>query len=426
MEPGDYVEIQTNEDKFVGTLLPRPDLLDKNYINLKLESGYNIGIKKEKIKSQKIIKTKTNKKQITTKLKKDDKLPTVAILSLGGTISSKIDYNTGGVKADYDSKDFVDMCPELNGVANLKTEKIMQIMSEDVDLPTISEIALKLKPFILDDKIKGIVVTLGTDCFHYITSALSFMIDTNKPIVFTAAQRSIDRGSSDAFMNLSCSVKVAATWEGKEIVSCMHENSDDKSCLVIRGNKVRKMHTSRRDAFRPINVLPYLRVNYPDLTIEKISEPFIKNQVIPNIKSKISNDCALIYVHPGIDPEIISFYVKKKVKAIVLAGTALGHVPTQGKSNLLPEIEKALKANVIVIIASQTLYGRTHPFVYTNLRKLSVNLNCIFAEDMIPETAYMKICWLIENFKDSEVIEKFKENLKGEINPILDFNSFLY
>jgi len=426
MKQGDYVEIKTAEDVFTGLVIPRPDILNNSIVILKLDSGYNIGISKDKIISSKVINKQENKVVKHEPLCNDPKLPNVAVVSIGGTISSKIDYSTGGVKADYDASDFLRMCPELQGVANLSANKVMQIMSEDVDLKTISEIAEKLSPYIKDESIDGVVVTLGTDCFHYITSALSFMIKTPKPIVFTASQRSIDRGSTDAFMNLSCSIKVASTWSGAEIVSCMHESSEDNSCLVIRGNKVRKMHTSRRDAFRPINVLPYARVTYPDLEIQEIKSCLTKrNQNNPEIKSLLSKDCALIHVHPGINPDVINYYVKSGVKGIVLAGTALGHVPTQGDSNLLPVIKDAISKGVLIVIASQTLYGRTHPFVYTNLRKLSIDMGCIFAEDMLPETAYMKLCWVIANYPKN-VREKMIENTSGEINPIIDYDSFLY
>lgn len=426
MNAGDRVKISTNEDTFEGTIIPRPDLLDEKTIVLKLDSGYNIGIKKENIKSKEVLKPYSKTEIQKQDLKFNPKLPTVAILSLGGTISSKIDYKTGGVVADYDAHDFVEMCPELESVANIKAERIMQVMTEDVDLETISKISKSLKPWLENKDITGLVVTLGTDMLHYISSALSFMITSNKPIVFTASQRSIDRGSSDAFMNLSCAVKAAAEWKGTEVITCMHESSDDKSCILINGTKVRKMHTSRRDAFRPINTLPYARITYPDLQVEELKKPFIKNKKL-EIKKDISKDVALVNVYPGMDPEIIDFYVNKGYKGLVIAGTALGHVPTAGASNILPNLENALKKGIVVAIATQTLYGRTHPYVYTNLRKLSVQLGCVFAEDMLPETAYMKLAWLIANEKDNKkIVEKFRTNLKGEINPILEEENFLY
>ena len=80
-----------------------------------------------------------------------------------------------------------------------------------------------------------------------------------------------------------------------------------------------------------------------------------------------------------------------------------------------------------VVIASQTIYGRVHPYVYTNLRKLSVQLNCIFAEDMLPETAYIKLGWVLPQAKTiDEVKEMMLTNYAGEISERTDEKAFLY
>lgn len=421
MKPGDTVLITTKEDSFEGILMPRPDMLKKGVTVIKLENGYNIGIDEAKIVSSKVVSKNTTIQKEAPEIKENKKLPTVSIVSFGGTISSKIDYSSGGVKADYDARDFVAMCPELKSIANIKAKRAMQIMSEDVDLDTISQMAEHLKPFLEDDSIKGIVVTVGTDCLHYISSALTFMLPIlPKPIIITAAQRSIDRGSSDAFMNLSCSVKAASSWDYGAIAVCMHAHSDDDYCNLLPSAKVRKMHTSRRDAFRPINDTPYATISYPELEILDLKRAKAKDTLV--CESKLSEKVGLIHVHPGIKGDIIDYYVSKKYKALVLAATALGHVPTDGASNLLPALEKARAAGVTIIIATQTLYGSTHPFVYANLRKLSIGLDCYFAKDMLPEVAYMKAAWLLGNKKPLADIEK---NLVGEINENISEEHFL-
>ena len=105
----------------------------------------------------------------------------------------------------------------------------------------------------------GVVVAHGTDTMHYTSAALNFMLDTPVPVVVTGAQRSSDRPSSDAFMNLISSV-VAAKSDIAEVTLCMHAEEDDSYCLLHRGTKVRKMHTTRRDTFRSINALPIAKI----------------------------------------------------------------------------------------------------------------------------------------------------------------------
>jgi glutamyl-tRNA(Gln) amidotransferase subunit D len=187
------------------------------------------------------------------------------------------------------------------------------------------------------------------------------------------------------------------------------------------------MHTSRRDAFRPINEKPFARV-FSDGKIEVINTNYNKrNQRKLELDIKFQDKVALILAYPGQDIEIIDYYIKKGYKGIVIAATALGHVPVNGAGSLLPNIKKAVKSGVPIIIASQTLYGRTHPHVYTNLRKLSIESGCIFAEDMLPEVAYIKLGYVMGHVTKIEDVAKFMvENLHGEINLRHMSDDFLY
>ncbi len=424
-KPGDRVKVVTKEESFEGVLMPRPELLGKGITVLKLDNGYNIGIEDDKIKSIKVVKAYKAEKAEKKKLKFDEKLPTVTILSLGGTISSRVDYKTGGVHADYTAEDFVAMCPELEKIANIKAKQVMSTMSEDITADEWKIIAKEAADELR--KVDGVVITMGTDTLHFAAAALSFFLkDLNKPVIFTAAQRSIDRGSSDAFMNLICSVTAAAKSNIAEVMSCLHGTTNDNYCLLIRGTKVRKMHTSRRDAFRPINELPIAKI-FPNGKIEILNKKYKKaKQGAVKIDASFEEKVALIQVYPGMDENVIDYFIKKDYKGIVLAATALGHVPTT-KNSLMPNIKKVIDKGITVVIASQTLYGRTHPYVYTNLRKLSVQMGCIFAEDMLPEVAYIKLGYILSKAKNKdEVRQMMLENIAGEITKRILPKSFLY
>ena len=427
MNPGDLVQITTSEETLEGVIIQRPELLGEDILVLKLENGYNIGIEKKKIQKVKVLKPYEKPKEKKLKLRHTKGLPTVSILSTGGTIASKVDYRTGGVYADYTAEDYVQMLPELAGIANIKARKVMAMMSEDIASKEWIEIAKEVKKE-LDAGADGVVITHGTDTLHYSTAALSFFLQgLPKPVIFTAAQRSIDRGSSDAFMNLICSVKAATSWDGAEVATCLHGTTNDSHCILNRGTKTRKMHTSRRDAFRPINELPLAEVPLEG-SIRIVNASYKKrNDGKAALEASFDPKTALIQIHPEIDPSIIDYYVSKGYKGIVLSATALGHIPVNGPKSFIPQLEKAIKKGVIVAIASQTLYGRAHPLVYTNLRKLSLGLGCVFAEDMTPETAFVKLGWLLSREKDTgKVKELFKTNLTGEISERILPDSFLY
>ncbi len=426
---GDIVKVNYDDKVVEGTLMPRVDLMSKDVTVIKLESGYNIGINNSRIKKVELVKKYQPKHSKKDSLKTNPKLPTVAFLSLGGTISSKIDYKTGGVHADYTAEDFVDMIPELVKVANIKAKKVMSLMSEDVAWSDWKDMATEIMKYVNDDKIDGIVCTMGTDTMHFATAAMSFFLkNLSKPVIFTAAQRSIDRGSSDAFMNIRCAITAAANFDAASVMTCMHGSTNDDYCFLIRGTKVRKMHTSRRDAFRSINEKPFAKI-YADGKIENINENYKKKG---ECKEKAELDAkykevALILAYPGQDKGIIDYYVDKGYKGIVISATALGHVSTDGPDSLIPGIKRAIKKGIPIIIASQTIYGRTHPNVYTNLRVLSVESGCIFAEDMLPEVAYVKLGYVLGHTTKMDDVKKMMlENMRGEINPRHMVEDFLY
>ncbi len=417
---GDKVKLTTSDGEFEGTLLPRPELLSQDITVLKLKTGYNIGIETKKIKKAVVLEEYRSPVVKGKKLKPQKDLPTVAILSTGGTISSRIDYRTGGVYADYTAEDFVAMCPELSDIANIRAAKVMSVMSEDAlssDWVRMAEEVLK----VIND-VDGVVITHGTDTMHFTSAALSFLLkDLGKPVVITGAQRSIDRGSSDAFMNLTCAVTTAAKWDGAGVVVCMHGSMEDKFCSLLRGTKVRKMHTSRRDAFRPIDDEPLAAV-FTNGEIEIVDDKYPKRSSSKPSLRQLNPKVALIYVYPDMDPGIIDYHVKQKVHGIVIAATALGHVPINNPKSLGPAIQKAKKAGIEVVLCSQTLYGRVNPYVYTNLRKVSIGLGVAYLADMLPETAYVK---LMVALKQKNPIEFMLSNIAGEISERETDDTFL-
>jgi len=428
LEPGDKVKITTNDASYEGMLMPRPKILDKNITVIKLANGYNIGISNDKIEKTELLESFKRKEQEKVETTHIKGLPNVSILSFGGTISSKVDYRTGGTYADYSAEDFVQLMPELKKVANLKARKVMGIMSEDMTPADWKDMA-KAILMELNSDVNGVVVSQGTDTLHFSTAAMSFMLkNLNKPVIFTAAQRSIDRGSSDAFMNLFCAITAAARFDGAVVATCLHGSTDDSHCLLIRGTKVRKMHTSRRDAFRPINELPLAKVS-SDGKIEVINTNYTKvGAHKAELVDKFDEKTAIVLAYPGMDGKVIDFYVKEGYHGIVVAATALGHLPTdQSKKNVLPHIKAAIDKGVAIVIASQTIYGRVHPYVYTNLRKLSVELDCIFAEDMLPEVAYVKLGWALAQSRGIEQLKALMHtNIAGEITERTDDKSFLF
>jgi glutamyl-tRNA(Gln) amidotransferase subunit D len=410
--------------------MPRIELGDKNCLVLKLKNGYNIGIKFEKgVKIKKIRaawKIVEKKEKKVKKIMFDKNLPMISIIGTGGTIASKVDYRTGGVYASFSPEDIAMQIPELKEIANIKAEEVMNIMSEDITPDRWVEIAKEVAKDI-NAGYRGIIVTHGTDTLHYTAAALSFMLkDLPCPVALVGAQRSSDRGSSDAVMNVSCAANFVVNSDVAEVCTVTHGTMEDDYCLAIRGCKSRKMHTSRRDAFRPINELPIAKIYWKDKKIEILNENYRKrSDKKVKVDDRLDTRVALIKCYPGLKPEIFDYCIEKKYRGFVIEGTGLGHTPTLEKYSLLPKIEKAIKLNIPVVMTSQCLYGRVHPTIYHNLRELSKR-GVIFAEDMLPEVAYIKLMWVLGHTKKTDKIrEMMLTNYAGEITERTNSNAFL-
>jgi glutamyl-tRNA(Gln) amidotransferase subunit D len=416
-EFGDYVEVKTNIELVQGILMPSNQ---EDVVIVKLDNGYNVGVERKDVLSMRLIKQKEMITEVPKpSLDKKKGLKNIMVLHTGGTIASKVDYKTGGVIAQFSAGDLIEMVPELQNVANVDAELVANMMSEDIAFDEYKQMIAAIEKN-LKNKVDGIIIGHGTDTLGYTAAALSFAFEKiNIPVLLVGSQRSSDRGSSDAAMNLLCAAKFIANSDFVGVAVCMHHTSSDDYCAILPGTKTRKMHTSRRDAFKAINDSPIALVNHNNEEIKFLKEDYSKkskdNELI--VKGEFSEEVALMKTHPRMNSKLFSFFAKNYT-AFVIEGTGLGHAPTNlGENNLKNyEIIKEFISNGgIVAITSQCVYGAVHPSVYTNLRRLS-NIGCIFCEDMLSETAYIKLSWLLGNYPKEKVQELMGKNLHGEIS----------
>lgn len=407
-----------------GFFIPRPDYYDDNTFVFKLKSGYNIGIDSEKIIEIKLIEEyDNNKNEINTKEEKTNKEKRninerydkkICIIGLGGTIASKVDYRTGGVVANLKNEDLFDLLPSLKKY-NVDVDIVMNEMSENFNDEIYKKIAKSVEQKIKEGY-QGLILMHGTDTLHYTSSILNFMLRNLKiPIIITGSQRSIDRGSSDAFLNLELSCKALNYIDFGKVLVGFHENESDDSIILINGTKTRKMHSSKRDAFKPINDLPIARITREKIELIDKEKYYFDNEIIKSKKQteeeffvddKLSNKVAILYFFPNIDPKIIDLMYEIGYRVFVVMGTGLGHV----ESNDFLDKISSYKDKAIFFMATQTIYGRTNEFVYSNLRKASKSL--IYLGDMIPETIFCKAKVFYE--KDN-FLENMKKNFADEI-----------
>jgi glutamyl-tRNA(Gln) amidotransferase subunit D len=418
---GDKVLLKGKERNWVGTILESytPEIL-----LLKLESGYNIGIRERDILDVEILEKSEKRERREISLEEKKNLSNIAIIITGGTISSRLDPKTGGV-ISTDAEEILNIAPEIRGICNIvKIEKPFMKWSENMSFLDWKKLAEKTSELLNDDKIDGVVISHGTDFLHYTSSALSFFLGKlNKPVALTYSQRSIDRGSTDAYLNLICAAKYAVS-DIAEVAIVGHKDLNDEICLAMPGTKVRKLHTSRRDAFKVVNSESFAEISKKDFKILKGFNARSKNKV--EINTQYSDKVAVVKIYPGQNPEILDFYEEKGYKGIILEVAGIGQVPGKDASafNWLPKIKKIVKKGIIVCACAQTIYGRLNPKVYENGRELE-KTGILFLRDMLSETAFVKLSWLLGQKsllkKPEEVKKRMLENITGEFSEGLGF-----
>lgn len=418
---GDTVKVEKEEVFYEGILLDRSEDADDEYIVIKLDSGYNLGINILNAKIELIKKGEKPKIQYDSlEIEKNSNKMDISIISTGGTVSSIIDYKTGAVHPAFTADDLLRANPELLDLANYEVKALYNILSENMRPEYWIEAANSIANEISDGA-EGVVVAHGTDTMHYTSAALSFIIDTPVPIVVTGAQRSSDRPSTDAYLNLFNSVGAAKS-DIADVTVCMHEELDDNYCNLHKGTKVRKMHTSRRDTFRSINSEPIARLK--DSKIVKINSNITynkRNSKELNLMDDLESKTAIIKSFPGIQSEIIDYHIDKGYKGIVIEGTGLGHTPDY----MIDSIKRANEENIAVVMTSQCIYGKINMNVYSTGRKL-INANVISGGDMIPEVAYVKLCWALGQSDDLKEVEKIMNtNIAGELSEKSSLKHFL-
>ena len=412
-EVGDLIRVTKDESTYEGILIPRSELGDDKHVVIKIKSGYNVGV--EVTPTTKITKLGAERRPAFTPPdlpEQNRSLPKVTIVSTGGTIASRVDYRTGAVRPAISARDLYSIVPELSNLAVVDTEILFSVFSEDLTPKHWTKTAETVAKHVCNGA-DGVVVTHGTDTMGYTAAALSFALQNLPvPVILVGAQRSEDRPSSDAALNLVGAVYAASKAPFAEVAVAMHESVSDEAVVLHRGTKVRKLHTSRRDAFKTVNAQPVAKVSNGQIVM--LTEDYMPRSKERKLvlKPEFEEKVALIKFYPGMNPKVIDWYVEAGYKGIIIEGTGLGHV----RQECFSSIKKAIGNNVIVAMTSQCIWGRVNMNVYNNGRDL-VAMGVIPLQDMLAETALVKLMWILGQTEDIDEAKKLlTTNLVHEIS----------
>ncbi len=414
--------VQTSRGNFVGTVLPRSENDDQNHIVLKIPTGYNVGVAVSTITGmQETGYKKANYKIPEKEFPYTKGLPKVKLIGTGGTIASRLDYRTGAVIPAFSPGELYGAVPELADICNLNTEKVFAVFSENMGPDQYKKLAIAIGKEI-ENGVDGIVIGHGTDTLHHTAAALTFMIQNPPvPIVLVGSQRSSDRPSSDAALNLMHACYTAGHSDIAEVMVCMFGPTSDDYALLHRGTRVRKMHSSYRSTFRTLGDTPLATVTTKGVVPIKTSynrrRQDRKATILPYFEEKV----AIVYYYPNMQPDIIDSLIANGYKGIIIAGTGLGHVNIP----LYPALDRAREKGVAVYMTVQTMWGYAQMFVYETGREMMA-LGVIPAGNMLPEVAYIKLGWALGQTDDLQEVKRLMlTSINDEITPREPYNGYL-
>ena len=399
---GDSVNILA-DITYAGIIMPRYEHQDDTHIVLKLKSGYNIGLGIERIEriernplSKKIVEKNEN-------VEKDEKMPDILLLSTGGTIASKIDYRTGAVTPILTAKELNASVPEIAKIANIDAKVLFSEYSENIMPEHWLKIAETIKKY-SKSRYSGIIIAHGTDTMHYTSAYLSFALAGFPiPIALVGSQRSSDRASSDAALNLIGAAKFLTECKTNGIYVVMHQDENDETIACHLGTRVRKNHASKRGAFQTVGNHPAFLIIDDKIHNNSETSFFTTDKFEPKIK--LNKKVALVKYHPGYDPNMLKNIIDSGYKAIIFEGTGLGHI---GK-NMYSTVKMAYQKDIFMGMTSQCIDGRVRMTVYESGRDL-LDLGIVPLEDMIPEVALVKSMWVTGNTENYDEIKEIMLN----------------
>ncbi|WNY27214.1 Glu-tRNA(Gln) amidotransferase subunit GatD [Methanolapillus ohkumae] len=417
---GDFVRIEKDGAFFEGHIISG----EPGYITLKMTGGGYISgfledaVRVEVLESPKnppifLVRPSAKNAPAFSKSKSGKK---ISILSTGGTIACYFNPETGSVIPSFSAADILSEVPELDGFADFTAREVFSLLSENMGPQHWIKLAEAIYEEIQNGA-DGIIVTHGTDTMAYSAAAISYMIETPVPIVFTGAQKSPDRPSSDNHMNLICAAKVAKS-DIAEVMIVMHGSISDDFCFVHRAVKAKKMHTSRRDTFKSINMAPLARIDYKSDRFELMSDNTAyskRGEKTLSLSPKLETKCAIVKFVPGSSPDILDYYLENDYKGIVLEGVGLGHV----SDDWVSVIQKAAVKKIPVIVTSQCIFGATAIDTYETGQNMK-KAGAIEAVDQTTEAVFVKMMWLLGQGLDYETVQKkLVEDLRGEISSMI-------
>jgi L-asparaginase len=294
----------------------------------------------------------------------NESLPSVVVLSLGGTIASveRVDDSSArGALPGLTAAELLASLPCAESVAAVRGVSLRVVPSPSLGFEDIRELS-DMSQELLMDQAAGIVVTQGTDTLEETSFVLDLLHTLPQPIVFTGAMNVATSVSPDGPANLLAAIQVAASSEARGLGVLVVMASE-----IHAARWVAKRHTSRVTAFTSPMTGP----------VGWVSEGHVRIAVRPVACPKLrlsgreaATPVAIVGLGLGDDGRVLANLPALGFKGVVIEAMGGGHVPESAMRRI-----DGLSAEIPVVLASRTGSGevlrRTYGFPGSEIDLLS-------------------------------------------------------
>ena len=317
----------------------------------------------------------------------------IAVVFNGGTISMKVDENIQAAVPTLTGAQIMAKVTGIERYANIEEHNFSSLPSPHVSIDLMLELSKEIQTLAKREDIDGIVVTHGTDTLEETSYLVDLTTNTEKPIVFTGAMRSSSELGYDGPANLAASICTAASEEarGRGVLICF--NGELNSAKEVTKANSMALNAFRTPNFGPIGIVDNNRVIFYR---EVVDDEYIE---VDKIREKV----AIIKCAASTESDFIDFAIEKGYKGLVIDGLGRGNVPP----TMVGGIERAIKANIPVVLTSRCFEGRVFgSYGYEGGGMQLKNSGVIFGESMPSQKARIKLILMLSAEKSLEEIEK--------------------
>ena len=325
------------------------------------------------------------------------KLPTVAVLSTGGTIASKQDPAKGGYLPALSGEDLVSAVPAIKKIAQIYVKQISNIPSPDITSEIWVRLAGSVNQLLAKPEITGIVVTHGTDTLEETAYFLDLTTISAKPVILVGAQRPASDPDSDGPRNLMNAIRVAIASDAVGKGALVVMNGQINAARDVTKTNTSQVETFRGLEFGALGVVDEEKVRFYRAPLRRQTfslEPRTQLARVDIVASYAGSDGLLIR----------SLLRDGSFQGLVISGLGLGGVT----SAMFDAIQEVRSRGIPVVISTRVPTGRIFPLSASKGSALSLKqIGCVLADNLSPQKARILLMLALTVTHDAGALQQY-------------------